>query len=116
VQILTLLFARLQSARTPKFTKALLVFFATFICKHGPTVLSTAIETVQTNLFVMVVQTVRNAAAAFACVPGHEDPQAWPDCFCPWLLRLCARPFLLWSWRWCAMRLVRPNVSGQRVL
>ena len=54
-----LLFARLQSSRTAKFTRALLAFLALFVCKRGAQLVADSIDAVQPGLTVMILQTVR---------------------------------------------------------
>lgn len=53
-----LLFSRLQSSRTAKFTRSLLLFLALFVCKRGAQVVADSIDAVQQGLTAMILQTV----------------------------------------------------------
>ncbi|KAI3438113.1 hypothetical protein D9Q98_000554 [Chlorella vulgaris] len=53
-----LLFSRLQSSRTSKFTRSLLLFLALFVCKQGAQTVADSIEGVQPGLTLMILQTV----------------------------------------------------------
>ncbi|KAK9829548.1 hypothetical protein WJX72_006417 [[Myrmecia] bisecta] len=57
-QIWTLLFTRLQSAKTPKYVRSLLVFLALFVARRGGGTVQASIDGVQPGLFVMLLQQV----------------------------------------------------------
>ena len=57
----TLLFRRMQSSRTPKFTRCLCIFVSIFVCVHGVSVVADSIEGVQQGLFAMLVGTIFEA-------------------------------------------------------
>lgn len=54
--IFILLFQRLQSSKTTKYVKSLLVFFALFAGKYGGSSLVQMVESIQPKLFLMVVE------------------------------------------------------------
>lgn len=54
--IFTLLFQRLQSSKTTKYVKNLLVFFSLFAGKYGGSPLVQTVESIQPKLFLMVVE------------------------------------------------------------
>lgn len=54
--IFILLFQRLQSSKTTKFVKSLLVFFSLFAGKYGGSSLVQTVESIQPKLFLMVVE------------------------------------------------------------
>jgi exportin-2 (importin alpha re-exporter) len=53
-----LLFSRLQSSRTAKFTRSLLLFLSLFVCKRGAQLVADSIDGVQPGLTLMLLQTV----------------------------------------------------------
>ncbi|PSC72253.1 Exportin-2 [Micractinium conductrix] len=53
-----LLFSRLQSSRTPKFTRSLLLFMALFVCKRGAATVAASIDGVQPGLTLILLQSV----------------------------------------------------------
>jgi len=53
--IFSLLFQRLTSSKTTKFVKSLLVFFGVYICKLGAVNFIQLIDSIQANMFGMVV-------------------------------------------------------------
>lgn len=55
-QIFFLLFQRLTASRTIKYTRSLLIFFSIFTYKYGAQTFYDMIESIQTNMFVMVVE------------------------------------------------------------
>lgn len=55
-QIFLLLFQRLQSSKTTKYIKSLLVFFSLFAIKYGATSLITTIDSIQEKMFGMVIE------------------------------------------------------------
>lgn len=61
-----LLFARLQSSRTAKFTRSFVLFLALFVCKRGAQLVADSIDGVQPGLTTMIVQTVRAATPPVA--------------------------------------------------
>ena len=56
--IFVLLFQRLQSSKTTKYVKSLLVFFSLFAGKYGGTALVEAIDAIQPKLFHMVLEKI----------------------------------------------------------
>jgi exportin-2 (importin alpha re-exporter) len=54
--IFILLFQRLQSSKTTKYVKGILVFFCLFAGKHGGNALVTIIDNIQPKLFGMVIE------------------------------------------------------------
>ena len=54
--IFMLLFQRLQSSKTTKYVKGLLVFFSLFAGKYGGSSLMQTIESIQPKLFLMVIE------------------------------------------------------------
>lgn len=54
----TLLFQRLQAARTAKFVRGFVVFTAAFAAMHGPGELMQALEAVQAGIGLMILDTV----------------------------------------------------------
>ncbi|GAB1609148.1 exportin-2 [Argonauta hians] len=55
-QIFMLLFQRLQSSKTTKYIKSLLVFFNLFAIKYDPNVLIQTVDSIQAKMFGMVVE------------------------------------------------------------
>lgn len=53
-----LLFLRLQSMRTPKFVRSLVVFVALLVVKHGVKVAEDTMNAVQPGIFIMLLQQV----------------------------------------------------------
>jgi len=56
--ILTLVFSRLQSSKTLKLIRSFIVFLAFFISKHNATAVLQAIDSVQPQLFLMVMESL----------------------------------------------------------
>lgn len=56
--ILTVLFQRLQVAKTPKFVKGLLSFMAHVAWKHGPQLMIDQCDQIQPNLFGMLLEKI----------------------------------------------------------
>ena len=54
--IFLLLFQRLQSSKTTKYIKGLLVFFSLFCGKHGGVALIDVVESIQPQMFKMVIE------------------------------------------------------------
>ena len=54
--IFLLLFQRLQSSKTTKYIKSLLVFFSLFAGKYGGSALFQMVESIQPKLFLMVIE------------------------------------------------------------
>jgi len=54
--IFILLFQRLQSSKTTKYVKSLLVFFSLFASKYGGSCLIKTVEAIQPKLFIMVIE------------------------------------------------------------
>lgn len=54
-QIFTIMFRRLTSSKTTKYVRSLLVFFSLFACQHSAARLIQIIDTLQANMFGMVV-------------------------------------------------------------
>ncbi|KAK0159600.1 hypothetical protein PV327_010696 [Microctonus hyperodae] len=57
-QVFVLLFQRLSSSKTTKFTKGLIVFFAYYIIRYGATNLIKIIDQIQPQMFGMVLERV----------------------------------------------------------
>ncbi|XP_067121155.1 exportin-2 [Centruroides vittatus] len=57
-QIFLLLFQRLQSSKTTKYIKSLLVFFFFFIYKYGPSTFISMVDEFQPKMFAMVLDRV----------------------------------------------------------
>lgn len=55
-QILYLLFQRLNSSKTTKLVKNMLVFMSLYMYKYGPNNLSNLVETLQNGMFLMVLE------------------------------------------------------------
>lgn len=55
-QIFILIFQRLQSSKTTKYIKSLLVFFSVFILKNGASALIQTIDSIQAKMFGMVLE------------------------------------------------------------
>lgn len=55
-EIFLLLFQRLQSSKTTKFVKCLLVFFSLYASKFGASALIQIIDSIQPRMFVMIVE------------------------------------------------------------
>ncbi len=58
-----LLFSRLQTSRTAKFTRGLLLFLALFVCKQGAQLVADSIDAVQPGLTLMILQSVGGGGA-----------------------------------------------------
>ncbi|XP_042497711.1 exportin-2-like [Macadamia integrifolia] len=50
------LFTRLQSHRTGKFVKSLVIFMSLFLVKHGPLTLQDSMNAVQPNIFLVILE------------------------------------------------------------
>ena len=57
------LFSRLQTSKTPKFTKCLVVFTCLLAAKHGPACVEETMAAVQPGIFEMIVKSVLTEAA-----------------------------------------------------
>eukprot|EP01137_Pigoraptor_chileana_P025247 Opistho-2@94433 len=57
-QVFILLFQRLQSSRTPKYVRGLLVFMSLLAGTHGPAILVETVDGIQPRLFAMVAQSL----------------------------------------------------------
>ncbi|XP_052777226.1 exportin-2-like [Mya arenaria] len=55
-QVFVLLFQRLQSSKTTKYIKSLLVFFCVYMIKYGAPALIEMIDAIQTKMFGMVIE------------------------------------------------------------
>ncbi|KAH0557379.1 exportin-2 [Cotesia glomerata] len=55
-QVFVLLFQRLSSSKTTKFVKNLIVFFAYYVIKYGPTNFIQLIDEIQPQMFGMIVE------------------------------------------------------------
>ncbi|XP_015789619.1 exportin-2 [Tetranychus urticae] len=55
-RVLILLFSRLTSSKTVKFIRSLLIFLSLFAYKYGAQNLVTLIESIQVNMFIMVIE------------------------------------------------------------
>lgn len=53
-----ILFTRLQTSKTPKYTQCFLVFLCLFVCKLGPVVAMESVDQVQPGIFLMLLQQV----------------------------------------------------------
>ncbi|KAI1289580.1 Exportin-2 [Halotydeus destructor] len=62
-QVFVLLFQRLTGSKTTKFVKSLLVFFSLFAHKYGAPQLAEAIDSIQSNMFGMVLERLYIAEA-----------------------------------------------------
>lgn len=58
LQVWRILFQRLQTARTKKYTAGLLTFLAWLICKQGPAAVQSSVDRVQPGLFRMLLDHV----------------------------------------------------------
>ena len=57
------LFSRLQTSKTPKFTKCLVVFVCLLAAKHGPACIEETMAAVQPGIFEMIIKSVLTDAA-----------------------------------------------------
>ena len=72
LQIWSLLFRRLQSSKTTKFSRAFIVFLAFFITQQGAGAVATSVDAVQPGLFGQLLQGIW--LPALASVSGrHEE-------------------------------------------
>ena len=55
-QIWTILFQRLQAAKTARFVRGFLVFLARYVVKRGPGALQASTDTVQPGIFLVILQ------------------------------------------------------------
>ena len=67
----SLLFTRLQTSRTPRFSHGFGVFLSLFLCAAGPTPVVTSMDAVQPGIFGMVAQQVW--LPSWAGVDGGEE-------------------------------------------
>lgn len=56
--IFRLIFQRLQGSKTGQLTKSLIIFLAIFIGKHGPDFVISHVNSVQPDIFAMVIQSI----------------------------------------------------------
>lgn len=70
-QIFILLFQRLQSSKTTKYIKSLLIFFSLYAIKYGATTLIETIDGIQPKMFSMVVE--RLFLVDLQKVSGHME-------------------------------------------
>ena len=70
-QILLLQFQRLSGSKTTKLVKSMLVFFALFSYKYGPTKLAELVEGLQSGMFLMVLE--RLYATELSTITGNID-------------------------------------------
>ncbi|KAL3215336.1 hypothetical protein MRX96_006601 [Rhipicephalus microplus] len=69
-QIFLLLFQRLQSSKTTKFVRGLLVFFSLYVYRYGAPALISTVDSIQTKMFGMVLE--RLVIAGYDSVPDDE--------------------------------------------
>uniref|UniRef100_A0A0C9S7F6 TSA: Wollemia nobilis Ref_Wollemi_Transcript_13726_3457 transcribed RNA sequence n=1 Tax=Wollemia nobilis TaxID=56998 RepID=A0A0C9S7F6_9CONI len=55
-QIWTTLFLRIENQHTLKFVKSLIIFMSLFLVKHGHVLLADSINSIQPNLFIMILE------------------------------------------------------------
>jgi exportin-2 (importin alpha re-exporter) len=67
----SVLFARLQSSKTVKFTKCLVVFISLLCCKHGPLTVVDSMAKVQPGIFEMLMKGV--VCDAIPTVSGESE-------------------------------------------
>ena len=71
-QIWQLLFTRLQSSKTAKFSRAFIIFLSFFITQQGAEVVAKSVDAVQKGLFLLVMQSIW--LPSMASVSGqHEE-------------------------------------------
>ena len=58
-QVWSLLFQRLQAAKTARFVRGFLVLLAHFVAAHGPAALSASMDAVQPGILLVILQQVR---------------------------------------------------------
>ena len=73
----SVLFARLQSSKTVKFTKCLVVFISLLCCKHGPLTVVDSMAKVQPGIFEMLMKGV--VCDAIPTVSGESEEKVRPD-------------------------------------
>ena len=56
MQVWTILFQRLQAAKTARFVRGFLVFLSHFVVKRGPAALQASTDTVQPGIFLVILQ------------------------------------------------------------
>ena len=59
MQVWTILFQRLQAAKTARFVRGFLVFLSHFVVKRGPAALQASTDTLQQGVFLMILQQAR---------------------------------------------------------
>lgn len=61
MQVWTILFQRLQAAKTARFVRGFLVFLSHFVVKRGPAALQASTDTLQPGVFLMILQQARRS-------------------------------------------------------
>ena len=61
MQVWTILFQRLQAAKTAPFVRGFLVFLSHFVVKRGPAALQASTDTLQPGVFLMILQQARRS-------------------------------------------------------
>ena len=67
VQIWTILFQRLQAAKTARFVRGFLVFLSHYVVKRGPVALQASTDTVQPGIFLVILQQARMDSSLHVC-------------------------------------------------
>lgn len=76
-QIWTILFQRLQAAKTSRFVRGFLVFLSHFVVKRGPAALHASTDTVQPGIFLGILQ----QACPTHCVASLDEQNAFITSF-----------------------------------
>jgi len=70
MQIWTILFQRLQAAKTARFVRGFLVFLSHYVVERGPAALQASTDTVQPGIFLVILQQAHSylslSAASFS--------------------------------------------------
>ena len=78
MQVWTILFQRLQAAKTARFVRGFLVFLSHFVVKHGPMALQASTDTLQLGIFLMVLQQARRPSSELLsrepAMSDHHSP------------------------------------------
>ena len=56
MQVWTIIFQRLQAAKTSRFVRGFLVFLSHYVVKRGPAALQASTDTVQPGIFLVILQ------------------------------------------------------------
>lgn len=76
MQIWTILFQRLQAAKTARFVRGFLVFLSHYVVKRGPAALQASTDTVQPGIFLVILQ--QACARPSTCAPSKLLLDACP--------------------------------------